>query len=209
MLSEMDVTVKICGITSVEDALAVEQAGADAIGLMFYEGSPRHITLDQASTIADSFTKSVVRIGVFVNADESYVRRAIQNCTLNVLQFHGEETPEYCAQFDVMTLKAIRVRDETSLKEMNRFSTDGFLLDAFSKDALGGTGETFNWDLAKRATESGRPIFLAGGLTSENVGEAVKTVRPFAVDVSSGVESEPGKKDPNKVRAFVVAAKGA
>ncbi|SVE33822.1 uncharacterized protein METZ01_LOCUS486676, partial [marine metagenome] len=91
----MDITVKICGITSVKDALAVEQAGADAIGLMFFEDSPRHITLDQASVIVDSFTKNVVRVGVFVNADESFVRRAIQNCTLNVLQFHGEETPEY------------------------------------------------------------------------------------------------------------------
>lgn len=205
----MDITVKICGITSVEDALAVEQAGADAIGLMFFEGSPRHITQDQASAIVDSLTKSVVRVGVFVNADESFVRRVMKNCILNVLQFHGEETPEYCAQFDVMTLKAIRVRDESSLKELERFSTDGFLLDAFSNDALGGTGETFNWDLAKRATESGRPIFLAGGLTSKNVAEAVKSVRPFAVDVSSGVESEPGKKDADKVRAFVAAAKGA
>ena len=191
------------------DALAVEQAGADAIGLMFFEDSPRHITLDQASAIVDSFTKSVVRVGVFVNANESFVRRAIQDCTLNVLQFHGEETPEYCAQFDVMTLKAIRVRDEAFLKEMERFSTDGFLLDAFSNDALGGTGKTFNWDLAKRATESGSPIFLAGGLNPENVAEAVRSVRPFAVDVSSGVESEPGKKDVDKVRAFVAAAKGA
>ena len=205
----MEITVKICGITSVADALAVEQAGADAIGLMFFEDSPRHITLDQASAIVDSFTKSVVRVGVFVNANESFVRRAIQDCTLNVLQFHGEETPEYCAQFDVMTLKAIRVRDEAFLKEMERFSTDGFLLDAFSNDALGGTGKTFNWDLAKRATESGSPIFLAGGLNPENVAEAVRSVRPFAVDVSSGVESEPGKKDVDKVRAFVAAAKGA
>ena len=205
----MDITVKICGITSVEDARAVEQAGADAIGLMFFEGSPRHISLGQAKAIVDSLSNNVVRVGVFVNSDESFVRRAIQNCTLNVLQFHGEETPEYCAQFDVMTMKAIRVRDEASLKEMEQFPTDGFLLDAFSKDALGGTGETFNWDLAKRATESGRPIFLAGGLTSENVAEAVRAVGPFAVDVSSGVESEPGKKDADKVRAFVAAAKGA
>ena len=205
----MDITVKICGVTNVEDALAVEQSGADAIGLMFFEGSPRHISLEQASIIVDSLTKNIVRVGVFVNADESFVRRAMRNCTLNILQFHGEETPEYCAQFDVMTLKAIRVRDESSFKEMDQFSTDGFLLDAFSKDALGGTGETFNWDSAKRATESGRPIFLAGGLTSENVAEAVQAVRPFAVDVSSGVESEPGKKDPDKVRAFVTAAKGA
>lgn len=205
----MGVTVKICGITSVEDAQAVEQAGADAVGLMFYEGSPRHIALEQAKAIVDSLSNSIVRVGVFVNSDESFVRQATEICTLNMLQFHGDETPEYCARFEVMTLKAIRVFAESSLKEMERFSTDGFLLDAFSDDSLGGTGETFNWELAERATESGRPIFLAGGLTTENVAEAVKAVRPFAVDVSSGVESGPGKKDAAKVRAFVAAAKGA
>ena len=205
----MGVTVKICGITSVEDAQAVEQAGADAVGLMFYEGSPRHIALEQAKAIVDSLSNTIVRVGVFVNSEESFVRQAMEICTLNMLQFHGDETPEYCARFEVMTLKAIRVSDESSLKEMERYSGDGFLLDAFSENSLGGTGETFNWELAKRATKSGRPIFLAGGLTSENVAEAVKAVRPFAVDVSSGVESEPGKKDAAKVRAFVAAAKGA
>ena len=205
----MSVTVKICGITSVEDAQAVEQAGADAVGLMFYEDSPRHIALEQAKAIVDSLSNTIVRVGVFVNSEESFVRQAMEICTLNMLQFHGDETPEYCARFEVMTLKAIRVSGEFSLKEMERYSSDGFLLDAFSENSLGGTGETFNWELAKRATKSGRPIFLAGGLTSENVAEAVKAVRPFAVDVSSGVESEPGKKDAAKVRAFVVAAKGA
>jgi len=205
----MGVTVKICGITSVKDAQAVELAGADAVGLMFYEGSPRHIALEQAKAIVDSLSNTIVRVGVFVNSDEPFVRQAMEICALNVLQFHGDETPEYCAQFEVMTLKAIRVSDESSLKEMERYSTDGFLLDAFSDNSLGGTGETFNWKLAKGATESGRPIFLAGGLTPENVAEAVKAVRPFAVDVSSGVESEPGKKDAAKVRTFVAAAKGA
>jgi len=205
----MGVTVKICGITSVEDAQAVEQAGADAVGLMFYEGSPRHIALEQAKAIVDSLSNTIVRVGVFVNSEESFVRQAMEICTLNMLQFHGDETPEYCARFEIMTLKAIRVSDESSLKEMERYSADGFLLDAFSENSLGGTGETFNWELAKRATKSGRPIFLAGGLTSENVAEAVKAVRPFAVDVSSGVETEPGKKDAAKVRAFVAATKGA
>ena len=205
----MGVTVKICGITSVEDAQAVERAGADAVGLMFYEGSPRHIALEQAKAIVGSLSNTIVRVGVFVNSEESFVRQAMEICALNMLQFHGDETPEYCARFEVMTLKAIRVSDESSLKEMERYSADGFLLDAFSENSLGGTGETFNWELAKRATKSGRPIFLAGGLTSENVAEAVKAVRPFAVDVSSGVESEPGKKDAAKVRVFVAAAKGA
>ncbi len=205
----MSVAVKICGITSVENAQAVELAGADAVGLMFYEGSPRHITLEQAKAIVDSLSNSIARVGVFVNSDESFVRQAMEICTLNMLQFHGNEIPEYCKRFEVMTLKAIRVSGESSLEVMERYSTDGFLLDTFTDKALGGTGETFNWELAKKATEKERPIFLAGGLTPENVAEAVKAVRPFAVDVSSGVESEPGKKDAAKVRAFVAAAKGA
>ena len=205
----MSVTVKICGVTSVDDAQAAVAAGADAVGLMFFEGSPRHVSLAEAKVIVESFPPSVVRVGVFVNADASLVNRAVLECTLNVLQFHGEESPEFCSQFGVMTLKAIRVRDESSLAEMERFGTDGFLLDAFSKEARGGTGESFNWELARRATECGKPIFLAGGLTAENVAEAVRVVEPFAVDVSSGVESAPGIKDAEKMRAFVAAAKGA
>lgn len=205
----MSVTVKICGVTSVDDAQAVVTAGADAIGLMFFEESPRHVSLAEAKVIVESLPPAVVRVGVFVNADESLVNRAVLECTLNVLQFHGEESPEFCSRFGVMTLKAIRVKDEASLEELERFSTDGFLLDAFSTEARGGTGESFNWELARRATECGKPIFLAGGLTAENVAEAVRVVQPFAVDVSSGVESKPGHKDSEKMRAFVVAAKGA
>ena len=205
----MSVTVKICGITSPVDAQEAADAGADAVGLMFYEGSPRCVSLEVAKAIVKVLPPSVARVGVFVNAEESLVRQAMRECTLNVLQFHGEESPEFCAGFGAMTLKAIRVKDESSLAELERFGTDGFLLDAFSKDARGGTGEQFNWKLARKATECGKPIFLAGGLTAENVTEAVRAAEPFAVDVSSGVESEPGRKDAEKMRAFVAAAKGA
>ncbi|MEC8928647.1 MAG: phosphoribosylanthranilate isomerase [Verrucomicrobiota bacterium] len=205
----MSVTVKICGITSPVDAQEAADAGADAVGLMFYEGSPRCVSLEVAKAIVKVLPPSVARVGVFVNAEESLVRQAMRECTLNVLQFHGEESPEFCAGFGAMTLKAIRVKDESSLAELERFGTDGFLLDAFSKDARGGTGEQFNWKLARKATECGKPIFLAGGLTAENVTEAVRVAEPFAVDVSSGVESEPGRKDAEKMRAFVAAAKGA
>ena len=205
----MSVTVKICGITSPVDAQEAADAGADAVGLMFYEGSPRCVSLEVAKAIVKVLPPSVARVGVFVNAEESLVRQAMRECTLNVLQFHGEESPEFCAGFGAMTLKAIRVKDESSLAELERFGTDGFLLDAFSKDARGGTGEQFNWKLARKATECGKPIFLAGGLTAENVTEAVRGAEPFAVDVSSGVESEPGRKDAEKMRAFVAAAKGA
>ena len=205
----MSVTVKIRGITSPVDAQEAADAGADAVGLMFYEGSPRCVSLEVAKAIVKVLPPSVARVGVFVNAEESLVRQAMRECTLNVLQFHGEESPEFCAGFGAMTLKAIRVKDESSLAELERFGTDGFLLDAFSKDARGGTGEQFNWKLARKATECGKPIFLAGGLTAENVTEAVRVAEPFAVDVSSGVESESGRKDAEKMRAFVAAAKGA
>ena len=205
----MSVTVKICGITSEADALAAAEAGADAIGLMFYEDSPRHVTISQAKAISEALQKHIVRVGVFVNAEESLISQAVIDCTLNIVQFHGDESPEDCGRYNVMSLKAFRMQGPETLEAMQEFPADGFLLDAHVKDALGGTGETFNWDLAVRAQELGRPIFLAGGLTVENVAEAVAKVQPFAVDVSSGVESEPGRKDPAKMRAFVSAAKGA
>ena len=201
--------MKICGVTSETDALAAADAGADAIGLMFYEGSPRCVSIEQAKVISAALPPRIIRVGVFVNAEEALITRAIAECTLNILQFHGAETPEDCGRFPVMALKAFRVAGPETLEEMQQFSTDGFLLDAFVKKALGGTGETFSWELAVRAKEFGRPIFLAGGLTPKNVAEAVREVEPFAVDVSSGVESEPGKKDPSKVQAFVEAAKSA
>lgn len=205
----MDTRVKICGITSVADGLAAAEAGADMIGLMFYEGSARRVTLAQAGAISRALPPSVLRVGVFVNADEALVAQALVECGLGLLQFHGEENSDFCAQFGVMSLKAVRVRDADSLKPLADMHTDAFLLDAHSRSGRGGTGETFNWDLAVAAHKFGKPIFLAGGLTPENVAAAVRHVRPFAVDVSSGVESAPGKKDPAKMSAFVRAAKSA
>jgi phosphoribosylanthranilate isomerase len=205
----MSTVVKICGITSVEDGLAAAAAGADAIGLMLYDGSPRHITLETAVEISRALPPFVSRVGVFVNADSGIVAEAISVCGLNILQFHGDETPEYCRQFPVMTMKAFRMRDRESLKKLKEFTTDAWLLDAYVKDARGGTGASFNWDLAIEAKELGRPIFLAGGLTPDNIGEAVRKVRPYGVDVSSGVEVSPGTKDHAKVRAFIKAAKEA
>ena len=205
----MSVTVKICGITSEADALAAAEAGADAIGLMFYEGSPRHVTLEQAKAISTALPQHVMRVGVFVNAEEAFVHQALTECMLNILQFHGDETPEECSRYPVMTLKAFRVQGEETLAQLEAYPSAGYLLDAYVKDALGGTGATFNWDLAVRAQKFGKPIFLAGGLTPENVAEAVRKVQPFGVDVSSGVEIEPGRKDAEQMRTFVAAAKGA
>jgi phosphoribosylanthranilate isomerase len=160
-----------------------------------------------AAEIARQLPPFVIKVGVFVNAPEDAVLRAIGECGLNIVQFHGYETPEYCRQFPVMTIKAYRVQDGESLKALADYQTDAFLLDAHTPGKLGGTGTTFNWDLAIEAQKLGRPIFLAGGLTPGNVAEAVRRVRPYAVDVSSGVEESPGKKDHQKVAAFIKAAK--
>ena len=198
----MQTKVKICGVTSVADALAAAGAGADMIGLNFYEGSPRHVTPAQAAEIARALPPFVLRVGVFVAPAEDLVRRALGECNLSLLQFHGDEDSAFCTQFGVMSVKAVRVRDAASLQALANFHTDAFLLDAYSQAGLGGTGEKFNWELAVEAQKFGKPIFLAGGLTPENVAEAVHRVQPYAVDVASGVEAKPGKKDVGKLREF-------
>jgi len=205
----MSVKVKICGITNVADALATAEAGADMVGLMFYEKSPRHLSMEIATEISRQLNPFIVKVGVFVNPPEDLVLRAIGECGVGLLQFHGEEPPEFCTQFGVMSMKAVRVRDAASLQALAAYHTDAWLLDAYAADKLGGTGTTFNWELVSEAKKAGKPIFLAGGLTPGNVAEAVRRVQPFGVDVSSGVEIEPGKKDPGKVRAFIAAAKAA
>ena len=199
----MSVRVKICGITNLADAQAAVEAGADALGFIFYERSPRFIPIKIAAEISRALPPFIMRVGVFVNPPKELVLRAIGECGLSLLQFHGDEPPEFCTQFGLMSMKAFRIRDAGSLEELPKYQTDAWLLDAYSPDTLGGTGEKFNWDLAVEAQKIGKPIFLAGGLTPENVAEAIRKVRPFGVDVSSGVESSPGKKDPAKVRAFI------
>ena len=203
----MSTRVKICGVTNPADALAAVEAGADALGFNFYEKSPRHLTVRAAAGISKQLPPFVMRVGVFVNAPEELVLRAIGNCGLTMLQFHGDEPPEFCTQFGLMSMKAFRVQDARSLPELPKYQTDAYLLDAFSPAARGGTGEKFNWKLAIEAQKFGKPIFLAGGLTPENVAAAVRKVRPFGVDVASGVEGSPGKKDSKKVRAFIAAVR--
>jgi phosphoribosylanthranilate isomerase len=205
----MSVKVKICGITNQVDAVAAAEAGADALGFMFYDQSPRHIAVVDAAKITRTLPASILRVGVFVNPPEELVFRAIGECGLNLLQFHGDESPAYCTQFGLMSMKAFRIRDSDSLITLKDYPTDAWLLDSCSSKSLGGTGEKFNWDLAVEAKKSGKLIFLAGGLTPANVAEAIRKVRPFGVDVSSGVESTPGKKDANKIRDFISAARSA
>jgi len=203
----MNTRIKICGITNLADAQAAVEAGADALGFIFYEKSPRFVPLKTAAEISKQLPPFVMRVGVFVNAPEDFVLRAIAECNLTMLQFHGDEPPEFCTQFGLMSMKAFRIRDAETLKLIPNYQTDAYLLDAFSSTTLGGTGEKFDWELAVEAQKFGKPIFLAGGLTPENVTEAVKKVQPFGVDVSSGVELSPGKKDHAKVKAFIAAAK--
>jgi phosphoribosylanthranilate isomerase len=203
----MSVIVKICGITNPEDALAAAEAGADALGFIFHEPSPRAVSLETAARVCQKLPQHIVKVGVFVDAPETQVVRAIAGCGLNLLQFHGNEAPEYCQQFLVMTMKAFRIRDASSLKKLTEYPTDAWLLDSYVADKPGGTGETFNWALAREAVGMGKPVFLGGGLTPENVSKAVQTVSPYGVDVSSGVEAKPGKKDVEKVKAFILAAK--
>ena len=204
----MSVRVKICGITSADDARAAVGAGADALGFMFYEPSPRCVTPEQAAAIIAKLPTHVAKVGVFVDADEAAVRTTAAMAGLDTLQFHGSEPPEFCARFELRTIKAFRVKDSGSLGQLPDYETDAWLLDSYVQGVPGGTGERFNWDLAVEAKRLGRPILLAGGLTPENVGEADGQVTPYGLDVSSGVEAAPGRKDAAKVAAFIASAKG-
>lgn len=204
----MSLLVKICGITNLADALTAVDAGADALGFMFYEPSARNIAPAAALEIIARLPPRVAKVGVFVNAPAETIRHIAMECGLDTVQLHGEETPEFCAQFAPLKVwKAIRVRDESSLRALPDYKTDAWLLDSYVAGQKGGTGEKFDWELAIAANVLGRPIIFAGGLTPENIANAVHQVRPFGVDVSSGVESGPGKKDAAKVRAFIMAAK--
>jgi len=199
--------VKICGITSLEDALMAAEAGADALGFVFFEKSPRHTLPEQAAGIIASLPPFVQVVGLFVNAPLEFVNATADRCRLDLVQLHGDESPAYCDAVRRRVLKVFRVRGVESLVPMADYNVAGFLLDAYSPRAYGGTGATFDWDCAVLAKGRG-PIILAGGLDPDNVASAVATVAPYGVDVSSGVECSPGRKDPEKVRRFIEQAKG-
>jgi len=204
----MPVKIKICGITNLEDANAAIEAGADALGFMFSELSPRCLKRDVAAKIIRELPPFVAKVGVFVNAAEEVVRQTIAQCGIDTLQLHGEETPEYCRKFSPMkVMKAFRMKDASVLKQLSVYDVDAWLLDSWVPGKAGGTGERFNWDLAVYAKESARPIVLAGGLKPENVAQAVHQVWPYAVDVSSGVEESVGKKSHAAMRNFVSAVR--
>lgn len=199
----MRTRVKICGITRIEDALAAVGYGCDAIGLVFYPPSPRYVAPEQARAIAAALPPFVQAVGLFVDATPEEVRAVLAVVRLDLLQFHGDETPEYCRQFGVPYMKAVRVRPETNLLQYAAVYTDAkaLLLDTYVSGTPGGTGQTFDW--AVIPGDLPKPVVLAGGLNASNVSEAIKQCRPYAVDVSGGVEREKGIKDADKIAAFM------
>jgi phosphoribosylanthranilate isomerase len=205
----MAVRVKICGITDLEDALGALAAGADALGFIFYRKSPRFISFQNAREIISKLPPFVSKVGVFVDENLQTIQEVSDQTGIDTIQLHGSEPPEFCEGLRWPVIKAVRVRNEGSLKQLERYRVSAFLLDSYVPGQPGGTGEKFNWELAIQAKRANRPVILAGGLTPLNIREAVSAVRPFAVDVSSGVESAPGKKDLQKVREFILQAKAA
>lgn len=205
----MKTRIKICGITRAEDALAAARLGADALGFVFYPGSPRAVTPAQARDIIRGLPPFVVPVGLFVNADAATVRATLHAAPVQLLQFHGDETPGYCAEFGLPFLRALRVKPGTDLLQYARdfHAAKGLLLDAWVEGVHGGTGATFDWSLIP--PDLPMPVILSGGLNPDNVEQAVRRVRPWAVDVSSGVESAKGIKDAAKIEAFINGVRNA
>lgn len=199
------IRIKICGLTNLDDALAAVEAGADALGFVFCAESPRVISRKTAATIIARLPESTTPVGVFVDEDLNVVRETMSECGLRIAQLHGQESAAYCSALGFSVIKAIRLRHRVDLKTMAGYQIGAFLLDAFVAGVPGGTGARLDWDLASTITWP-RPLILAGGLTPDSVGEAIRRLRPDGVDVSSGVEFGPGKKDHAKVKAFVAAA---
>jgi phosphoribosylanthranilate isomerase len=203
----MTVRVKICGITSPEQALMAQKSGADAIGLVIYEKSPRYVDIEQAKDIRVVISKTTLAIALLVNPSESLVKQVIAQVKPDYIQFHGDETPEFCQQFNFPFIRAVRMRDGLDIDaEVAAYKADGgFLFDAWSDDLYGGTGHSFDWSRLPSTTDY--KLILAGGLNPNNVAEAVAKTSPYMVDVSGGVEACPGIKDPEKVEAFISEAK--
>jgi len=196
--------IKICGITNKEDALWAISLKVDALGFIF-ANSPRRVDLEIAQKIIELLPPFISSVGVFVNEDREKVKGIVESCRLTTLQFHGEESPSYCQGFRQKVVKAFRIKDKSMLEKITQYQNkiDAYLLDTYSPFRYGGTGRTFDWRVAKEIKRLGLPIILSGGLNPDNIREAISQVRPYAVDVSSGVEKEPGKKDLEKLRDFV------
>ena len=202
------IKIKICGITNLEDALAAADAGADALGFNFYKKSPRYIEPDKAAEIIAQLPPFIMPVGIFVNEREDKIRENQALTCIQAIQLHGDESPEFCQRFGGRVIKAFQVRDKESLKNMAHYRVSAYLLDSYKDGVRGGTGVTFDWHLAVVAKTFGK-VILAGGLTPENVAEAVRLVQPYGVDVAGGVEREKGVKDHAMVRKFISEARRA
>jgi phosphoribosylanthranilate isomerase len=200
--------IKICGITNVHDALAAADYGADAVGFVLYKSSPRYIDTKAVKNIISQLPPFVTTVGVFADTDERDIRAIVEDCGLDVIQLQGDEPADLCRRLGGRVIKAIRIRDKFSLNRMIPYKVRAFVLDTYREGQLGGTGETFDWSLATEAKKFGK-IILAGGLTPENIRQAIEQVRPYGVDVSTGVEERLGKKDPSKLKVFIETAKKA
>ncbi|CAN5477593.1 hypothetical protein BH10ACI2_BH10ACI2_16560 [soil metagenome] len=208
---KIETRVKICGITNLSDAQNAVDNGADAIGFNFYPASKRYILPREAAAIGEIIVMRVEKVGVFVNASVEEIIEIEDVAQLDVIQLHGDESPEFIEQLrlesDATLIKAVRTGPDFEPKDVLKYRADAILIDAFSEDERGGTGKTVDWTIAKRVTELVDTVYLAGGLSPENVADAITAVKPYAVDVASGVEASPGKKDHEKVAAFIKAAK--
>ena len=202
------IKIKICGITNLDDALYASEQGVDALGFNFYKKSPRYIEPQKAAEIIAQLPPFVMPVAVFVNEREEKIRDIQFTTGIKVLQFHGDERPEFCERFATRVIKAFQVKDKESVKHLAHFHVSALLLDSYKEGVRGGTGETFDWHLAVVAKTFGR-IILAGGLTPENVSEAVKLVQPYGVDVAGGVEKGKGIKDHMKIKKFIAEVRRA
>jgi phosphoribosylanthranilate isomerase len=204
--------VKVCGTTNLDDARRAADLGAWAVGLIFWPDSPRRCEIGAAEEIGAELRRKLELTGVFVNAPLEEVAETAERCGLGLLQLHGDEGPAYCREAERRTgcrvMKAVRVKDAAQVQALQPFRVEYHLLDAYVPGTPGGTGESFNWELA-RAHRGSAKVVLSGGLTPENVGEAIAVARPFAVDTASGTEAEPGRKDPAKLQAFFDAVEAA
>jgi len=202
--------IKVCGMRELGEVAGVVAAGVDAIGLIFVEQSPRYIDPERAREIVASLPPFVDAVGVFVDQEAAAVNEIVRYCGLTMVQLHGAESPAYCAEINCRVMKVFRVRKSLTREDLAPYAdkVSGFLFDTFQEKIAGGTGQTFDWNLLEKLAPP-RPVVLAGGLTPENVGEAVRQARPFAVDLNSGVEFAPGRKDLDKVRAAVAQVAAA
>lgn len=200
------VRIKICGITNLDDAILAVDYGADALGFMFYRESKRYISPEEAGKIISKLPPFVVTVGVFVNQELDEIRNAQKQANFDIVQLHGDESPDFCKSFGGRAIKAIRVRDGQALKEVESYSVQAVLFDKHSNESYGGTGMSFDWEILRNFRTS-KKVILSGGLSPENVAPAIRVVNPYAVDVSSGVEEYPGKKNPKKLKMFIEAVR--